>query len=598
MKAIHLTKFDSDFAIKVMNADFVALDTETISLTDKTMVGFSFSLGDKFSYYVPVRDEVLENMPIADAVYWLQQIIDSCIIIYHNSSFDIPVLRKFGVKFNNTPKIHDTVILANLIDETTRHGLKFLVKKYFDYGMIEFKEICGTGKKQIPFSQVEDAEKKLLYACDDAYWALRLFKTLMSFLNDEPKLLKLYEEIEQPLLKVVADMRINGINIDVKKVKEIAEACRSHVELAETKLKTLIGDINFNSPKQLKKYFIDELHMPQIKVSEKTGAPSMDKETLKIYAETNDTAKLLLEYRKYAKVLSTFIPALTPANWDIDTWKGRIYPSFNQAGTISGRFSSSKPNMQNIPRKDELGIRQAVVSDKGHILIGADYSQIELRVLAHFSQDANLLEAYQGSKKNIHQQTADACNIEYQKAKTMNFSMAYGIRSKALAKQLEVSQEEAQQYIDKYFEMYPGIVKFWKDSENTIRGQGFIETLFGRKRRCSKYFHVKDNFDQGKEIRSITNAVVQGTAADLMKAAMVSMHPQLKQLGARIISTVHDEIIVSCPVSKAKRAFAIVHRSMVEAGIDLSVPIEVDCKFGRTWEEAHGDGIGLEKINA
>ena len=591
-----MTSWSASFVKYISVAEFVGLDTETVSLTDKTMVGFSIALFDR-SYYIPVRDNVLENMPIEDAKELLQIIFNKCIVIFHNSAFDLHVLHEFGIDISHPHSIHDTLLMANLVDENIRHGLKGLVKRYFHYTMTELKELCGTGKKRISFA---DAPKeKWKYGADDAYWTLQLFLYLNTKLLGDKQSAQVYAQIERPLIPVIADMHINGINIDVKKVKEIKDKCESIINLAESKLRIEMGeDINFGSTQQLKKYFIDQRHMPVIKQSDKTGRPSMDKEVLEKYAESDSVAKTLLEYRKYSKIMSTFIPALTPLEWDLKTMTGKIHASFNQAGTTSGRFSSSRPNMQNIPKSnedDDIKIREAIIADPGEILIGADYSQIELRVLAHFSHDPNLVKAY-NEGKDIHQQTADACGCSRYDAKTVNFGLVYGMGSKTLAKKIKVSVEEAQQYIDRYFETYSGVKEFWAESEKNFKDFGYVETLSGRKRRRSDSFEAKDAYDQGGEIRSATNAIIQGSAADLMKMAMIAMHPQLQKYGARIISTVHDEVLVSCPYKNAKQVYAVVSRSMMEAGRHLSVPVDVAIQFGRNWEEAHGDGISLKEF--
>lgn len=592
----YITTWDATFAKAIVEAKLIGVDTETVSLDDKTMVGFSIAFNGN-AYYIPVRDNVLKNMTAANAQQLLDIILRKCVVVFHNSAFDLPVLHKFGIDVSQAYSIHDTLLMANLVDENIRHGLKGLVKRYFHYTMTELKELCGTGKKRISFADAPT--EKYLYACDDAYWTLQLFNFLTAKLIEDKRPAWVYSKIERPLLHVVANMHINGININVAKVSEIKDKCEDIIDLAESKLKIEMGDkINFSSTQQLKKYFIDERHMPVIKQSSKTGKPSMDKEVLEKYAETNAVAKTLLEFRKYSKIMSTFIPALTPSEWDLDTLSGKIHANFNQAGTTSGRFSSSRPNMQNIPRANEedgIKIREAIVPDQGEILIGADYSQIELRVLAHFSHDPNLIKAY-NENKDIHQQTADACGCSRYDAKTINFGLVYGMGNRTLAKKLKISAEEAQQYIDRYFDTYSGVKTFWAESEKNFKSLGYVETLSGRKRRRSDNFEAKDSYDQGGEIRSATNAIIQGSAADLLKMAMVSMYPQLKEYRARIISTVHDEILVSCPYETAKQAYVAVHRSMMEAGKHLSVPVDVKIQFGRSWEEAHGDGITLKEF--
>jgi len=574
----------------------VSIDTETISLTDKTVVAFSYTI-DNQTTVIPVRMNTTPNIPIKQAQKLLIELIQNNTVVFHNSSFDIPVLIKFGIswdiftKASSEGRIDDTLVMASLIDENIPHGLKSLVKRYFLHEMTEYKALCGTGKKQIPFEDIP-WDKAKHYAGEDAEWTLQLYHMLHSSMKPFPALMDLYYKIERPLLIIVADMHIHGITIDVKKVKEISEICQHQIELLETKLRITMGDINYNSPKQLKEYFIDKKHLPVIRTSHKTKQPSVDKEVLTVYAETDIDAKMLLDYRHYTKLYSTFIPALTPTEWDINTWKGKIYANFNQSATSSGRFSSSNPNMQNIPNEDTLGIRKCIVADEGQILVGADYSQIELRILAHFSKDINLMKAYHEGM-DIHQQTANACGIERYHAKTINFGLVYGMGAKTLAKRINVAPEEAQQYMDRYFSTYPGVKTFWKDVEEAVRGQGYVKTAYGRTRRRTIYFHAKDDYDQGSEIRSITNAVIQGTAADLMKKAMVTMYTQLYPLGARIVSTIHDEVIVSTPEKYAEKVKDIVYTSMIEAGKILTVPIEVDIKYGHNWQEAHGEGIEL-----
>ncbi len=585
---------------KLGDSRMIAIDTETESLEDRTLVGFSVAKDGegwaKCDTYYPIkhRHPKIKNVNEKAAKKMLQSVIDNNTVVFHNSSFDIPVLTNWGIDFSKAD-VDDTLIMANLLDENIRHGLKGLVKRYFKYQMVELKEIVGTGQKRI---SVADADERILdYAADDAKQTLKLFYYLYPRLEQDEKLLKLYNEIERPLLRVIADMHIGGITIDAGRIKTIEQLCTDKTDKAKEKLDYVMEGVNCNSTKQLREFFVYKEKMPVIKSSALTKLPSMDKEVLEIYAETNSAAKLLLEYRKYAKILSTFIPALSPKDIELKTCRGKIHASFNQAGTTSGRFSSSRPNMQNIPKgeKDEFGIRDCIVADEGHIIIGADYSQVELRIMAHFSQDFNLMKAYNGTT-DIHTITAEACGISRDKAKTINFGLIYGMRAKTLGKRIDVGYDEAQSYIDKYFETYNAIKPFWELTEQQVRGRGYVETFFGRKRRRTREFQAKDKFDQSKEIGSMTNAIIQGTGADMMKKSMVTMNPQLKAIGARIISTVHDEVIVSCPIKNAKRGFKIVYDSMMEAGKDLTVPIGVSCKYGRTWGEAHGDGIKLEDL--
>lgn len=563
--------------------NMIAVDTETESLEDRTLVGFSVA-NDTGAKYYPIahRHPDIKNVDADSARKMLQELVQNNAIVFHNSSFDIPVLTRFRINFSKSD-IHDTLIIANLLDENIRHGLKGLVKRYFKYQMVELKEIVGTGQKRI---SVADADERILkYAADDVRQTLRLFNYLYPKLQQDEKLLQLYQKIEKPLLRVIADMHIGGITIDAGRIKEIEKLCTKKTESVLEKLEYVMEGVNYNSTKQLRAFFIDKERMPIIKTTDK-GMPSMDKEVLEIYAETNSAAKLLLEYRKYAKILSTFIPALTPRDVDLKTLKGKIYASFNQAGTTSGRFSSSRPNFQNIPKDKDMDFRACIVADEGHVLIGYDYSQIELRILAHFSQDFKLMKAYQ-EKLDIHQLTADACGISRDKAKTVNFGIIYGMRNKTLGKRIDATPEEAQMYINRYMNTYIGIKPFWEAAEEQLRTRGYIETICGRKRHRTREFQAKDNFDQSREIGSTTNAKIQGSGADILKTAMVLMHPQLKIIGARIIACVHDEVLITCPKKKKQQGDKIVRESMLKASSVLSVPMEISGGIGKTWRDVH-----------
>lgn len=561
----------------------IGIDTETISLKDRTLVGFSVA-DDKGAKYYPIAHNKFPNVDADSARKMLQEVVQNNALVFHNSSFDIPVLVSWGINFDKAD-INDTLIIANLLDENIRHGLKALSKRYLHYTMTELKEIVGTGKKRI---SVADADKRILkYAADDARQTLELFNYLYPKLQQDKKLLKLYNEIEKPLLRVVASMHVDGITVDAGRIKEIEQLCTDKTEKTKEKLDCVMGNVNYNSTKQLRQFFINKERMPIVKTTDK-GAASMDKEVLKIYAETNSAAKLLLEYRKYAKILSTFIPALSPKDIDLKICKGKIHASFNQAGTTSGRFSSSKPSMQNIPKgkKDEFGIRDCIVADEGQILIGADYSQVELRILAHFSQDFHLMKAYQESR-DIHKMTANACGISRDKAKTINFGLVYGMQAKTLGKRIDVGYDEAQSYIDKFFKNYNAIKPFWELAEQQIRSRGYVETFFGRKRHRTCEFQAKDKFEQSREIGSMTNFITQGTGADIMKIAMVSMYQPLKDIGGRIILTIHDEVLCSIPKNKEQQGLKIIKKAMLDAGKPLTVPITIAIKSGRTWRECH-----------
>jgi len=586
-----LNKLSTETQDWIKSLDYISLDTETISLDDLTLVGFSFAGlkdGEVVGYYVPLKhsgynisllQSKTNNMVFQDAYKLLDLILKVDNVIFHNYSFDSRVLSKYGLKPVKIPQ--DTLILAQLWDENIPHRLKFLVSKYLGYEMLQYKDVCGVGGKRVSFKNV-NPELGSKYGTDDAIWTYKLFNYLYSRIEKDQKLLKLYLEIERPLIEVVRNMEVDGVRVDTKKVEEIRSICREKcIELKKTIEDEIGYKINIDSSIQLKTYFIDKLHAPVVKVSESSQEPSMDKEVLQQYAETFSVAKWILEYRGYSKMLSTFIPALTPK------LQGRIYPLFNQSATITGRFSSSRPNMQNIPREDEFGIRDVILPDEDQILLDADYSQIELRILAHFSKDSTLVKAYQEGR-DIHQSTADACHCSRQDAKTINFGLMYRMAPKTLAKRLKISLSEAKAYMTSYFNLYGGIERFYRETIREAIDGGYIRTLYGRKRRLSGNYNNKARGLQYHEMSSIINSRIQGSSADIMKYAMVKMFEPLKTFGARILLTVHDEVVVSAPKENLLICSQIIEKVMIEVA-SLSVPVEIDVRVGWTWGEAkHG----------
>ncbi len=582
-----------------------ALDTETISLEDKTIVGFSFAYRQRnevVSYYVPLRHEHIKNAPLAETlqllVKWAPRMKHIC---FHNSAFDLEVFHHAGIPIYAWPMVHDTLTLAHLLNENDRHGLKQLVKQHFKYQMLELKEICGTGQKQIGFHQLEDQEQIDKYASDDAYWTYKLWEKLDAELKGDDKLTYVYQHLEQPLFKTVAKMHIGGIIIDTAVVKSIKELCERKMDLNQRKLTAILGDINMDSPKQLREWFIGKRKLQPIRYSKRTNEPSVDKAFLEHYQNDNRCPEIamILEYRKYAKIHSTFIPALTPKT-GLTGNPGKIYATFRQNAPKSGRFSSASPNAQNFPRasgddkKAGLDIRSAFIAEDGHVLVGADFSQIELRILAHFSEDPTLVQAYK-TGADIHQQTADATGASRYEAKTLNFGLMYGMSYKSLARNLKIPESNAYNYFSAYWKQYPKVLEFIEATKRQAIDQKYVETLFGRKRRLTRQFWWRDDWEKQGELRSLVNSVIQGTAADMMKLAMILMAPQLESIGARIVMTVHDEVLVSTPQKKLEQCWKIVESAMLEAGNCLIVPVTIDIKWGHTWEQVHSDdGYTLE----
>jgi len=578
---------------EIEKADTIAVDTETVSIQDKTMVGFSYAFlvkGRAKRYYIPVKHTQIKNLSKVGIKKLLTILTKQATLIFHNYAFDAQVLFQAGYKLKYIP--HDSMVIAHLLDENSSMGLKKLAKRLFHHKMLSFKEVCGVGKKQISFADVVDPVIIEKYAAEDAEYTLKVFLYLYHQLQKDKDLSILYGALERPLLPVVASMHNHGITIDVKKVKAIKQICEDAQETFKSCLDANMKDINLNSSKQLREYFITKEKMPIIKSSRKTGNPSVDSEVLKIYAQSSPEADWILKYRYYSKLLSTFIPALTPTNPQNSTksvkCKGKIYPSFNQAGTISGRFSSSSPNFQNLPLEDKLGIRKCIVADTGCVLIGADYSQIELRLAAHFSKDEDMIKAF-NDKKDIHAITSKSVGCSRKQAKVINFGILYGMGAKSLAKKLKSSPEQALKFIDNYYKSYPKIREFILAARKEAYNAGVLQSFMGRKRHINPKFRHLDDYQREGELRSMVNFVIQGSAADIIKAAMVTIYKELvkKKLDAVIISQIHDELILQCKKEEVNIVKEIVERNMIAVGIGLRVPLEVQIGVGRTWEEIH-----------
>lgn len=567
---------------KIGQSKTIGFDTETVSLEDKTMVAFSFSLlscntSQIETYVVPCSMSSITNLSQDGQKRLLNAITDHTGVVLHNYSFDARVLFLAGYKLKHLP--HDTLIISHLLNENESHKLKELVKKYCKYTMLTYKEVCGTGKKWISFADLTDESIIDEYAGDDAKFTLYLFNILYPKLLKNKDLKECYENIERPLLKVVADMHNHGVPIQKHQIQQIELFCRGKKDKYKEKLEYYMNDVNINSSKQLREYFIDKKYAPILKKSKISGKASVDSEVLEKYSPKYSEAGWILKYRYYSKILSTFIPALTPEN-------EFIYPSFHQCGTTSGRFSSSEPNFQNIPNEDKLGIRKCVASTKGTVFIGADYSQMELRLAAHYSGDKSMINAYVKGT-DIHQLTADAVGCTRRQAKIINFGILYGIGVNSLAKNLESTRAEASTYIKEYYNKYPDIQLFMRNSRKEAYEKGYLKLWGGRHRNISPNFNHKTNWEQSGELRSMTNAIIQGSGAMIIKKAMVLMYPKLKKYNATIIAQIHDELIIECPEQYADEVKEIVKKNMLEPTKGMAVPFEVDVKVGKTWEEIH-----------
>ena len=585
---------------RIIEKGYVAIDTETDSLNavEANLIGFSLAIDVNDACYVPLKhDNANKQINFDDAIEFLKSVnADSSILkIFHNKKYDALVLDKYNIKVNS---YDDTMLISySLGSGASRHNLDFLAKKYLEHSAISYKEIVGSGKNQKSFNEI-DIDKASIYAAEDADITFRLWKIL------KPKLLKekvssVYETIERPLAKVIMDMEKNGVCIDEEILKDLSLKFQKEILNIETKCFEIVGsEFNLGSPKQIGEILFDKL---KIKGGKKTpsGAWSTDAETLNFLASSGHALpKLLLEWRGLSKLKSTYTDALPTF---VNKKTKRIHTSYSMSSTSTGRLSSSDPNLQNIPIKNDEGrmIRSAFIAEPGSSLISADYSQIELRIIAHISDDNNLKDAFKNDI-DIHSLTAsevfgiplkDMNQDIRRKAKAINFGIIYGISAFGLSNQLDISRSEASDYIRSYFEKFPSIRDYMETTKEFAKDNGYVKTLFGRK--C--FIDESINRGPGGKAfmeRAAINAPIQGTAADIIKRAMIKIpkYFEKENLGTKMIMQVHDELIFETKDNEIEETMSIVTREMSEAHkpvINLSVDLKVEAASGKNWEQAH-----------
>ncbi|MFS8609175.1 MAG: DNA polymerase I, partial [Gammaproteobacteria bacterium] len=561
------------------------------------LVGLSFAVKDHEAAYIPVghtypgvpdqldRDYVLRRLKP-----WLES--EKAAKVGHHLKFDRHILARYGITLRGVR--HDTMLESYVLNSVaTRHDLDSIAAKYLGERTITFEDVCGRGAKQITFDQL-DLENACRYAAEDADVALRAHRTLWPKLEEAPELAALYSELEVPLAEVLFEMEHTGVMVDAdmlrRQSRELAEA------MAETEAaahKAAGGPFNIGSPKQLQEILYDKLGLP---VLGKTpgGQPSTAESVLADLAQSYELPKLILEYRALAKLKSTYTDKLP---LEINPETGRIHTSYHQAVAATGRLSSADPNLQNIPIRTAEGrkIRQAFVAAPGYRLVAADYSQIELRIMAHLSGDEGLRAAF-AAREDIHRATAaevfgvpldEVTSDQRRSAKVINFGLIYGMSAFGLARQLGVERGEAQRYIDLYFQRYPGVKRYMDEIREKAREQGYVSTVFGRRLYLPE---IRDRNAQRRQYaeRSAINAPMQGTAADIIKRAMLRIHAWLKRKreDARLIMQVHDELVLEVREDRAE-AVARKVAELMESAAELTVPLQVDIGIGANWDEAH-----------
>lgn len=583
---------------KYASAPMVSLDTETTSLVprDNPLVGFSFCADGRDAFYVPLFHvdgdgvRLKEQCEPKSALAALGKFLSDKKLTGQNLKFDINVLRAAGVEFSASQIAFDSMVASFVLDPEDRHGLDHLAAKFLGHKNISFEEICGTGKTQILFSQAP-LDRAAEYAAEDAHVAFLLNQELASLVNSVPELKGVFESIDMPLVKVLADMEWAGVAIDSKHLHALSSEFAEELTALEKKACELAGqEFNLASPKQLAKILFEDLKLPVVKKT-KTGY-STDVEVLEKLSVVHPLPALILDHRELSKLKGTYVDVLPTL---VNKHSGRVHAGFHQAVAATGRLSSADPNLQNIPIRTESGkrVRQAFVAAPGHCLLGADYSQVELRILASMSGDEALVRAFR-EKQDIHSLTAsqifsvalaEVDEDQRRKAKAINFGILYGKSAFSLSEELGISRGEAADIIKKYFERYPTIRAFLDGLVSSAKEKGYAETVFGR-RRALRDINSKNKMIMAMAERMAVNSPIQGTAADLVKLAMTRLHNELQARGmkSKLILQVHDELVLEVPMAEKDAAMLLVKECMEGAGEGkIHVPLTVDAGFGDNW---------------
>ena len=583
---------------KASKAKTIAIDTETTGLDymDADLVGISISYEPGQAAYIPIshEDDSSSQLEMDYVLQELRPLLEDSNekIIGQNIKFDKNILARYGINISSIK--NDTMMMSYVLDASaTRHNLDALSSYYLNYKTSTFEDVAGKGVKQVTFDKVPIAEATH-YAAEDADITLRLYEELVTKLEAVESLKALNQEIEIPLIEVLSEMEQNGAILNSKILNAQSKDLENRIKKLEKSAYDLAGEeFNLGSTKQLREIFFDKLGYRVIKKTP-GGQPSTDEKVLAELAEEYELPKVLLEHRTLSKLKSTYTDKLPG---QISNSTGKVHTSFHQAVTTTGRLSSSDPNLQNIPIRTEDGrrIRQAFEPSEGHRFISADYSQIELRVMAHMSKDEGLLKAFQEGE-DVHSKTAsEVFNVDIEEvttdlrrnAKAINFGLIYGISAFGLGKQLGITRNLAAEYMAMYFEKYPGVKEYMESTKKLAGENGYIETLFGR-RLYLRDINASNAMRRQASERAAINAPVQGTAADIMKIAMIKMHKLIKEtnIDAKLILQVHDELILDTPAKEIDQVIELVTESMMGAA-NLDVPLEIDIGIGDNWDQAH-----------
>ena len=578
---------------------FIAFDLETTSLDyiKAEIVGISLALDTKISYYIPVGHEEqskYKQLPEKFVLDRLKPILENSEIkkLGHNLKYDRNVLFNYKIILNGIN--HDSMLLSYIYDSTAiRHGLDDVAEKYLSYSTIHYEDIAGKGAKQIPFSKV-DIKTAAEYSCEDTLISFELYNYLWSKVSKDNNITKIYQDIEMPLLPILSNIERNGVLIDAKRLLKLSKELEIELKSIQKEcFKLTKKEFNLNSPKQLQEILYVDLKIP---VSKKTptGKPSTDEDTLQFLSASHKLPKLILDFRSLNKLKTGYTDKLP---LQISEKTGRIHTSYQQAITATGRLSSTEPNLQNIPIKSPQGkkIRNAFIAEEGKKIFAADYSQIELRIMAHLSRDENLLKAFT-NKIDVHSFTAsEIFDIDIKKvspedrraAKAINFGLIYGMSSFGLSKQLGIAIPEAKEYMDIYFRRYPKIKNYMNEIKQFAKENGYVETMHGRKLYLPEINSKRAQIRNYAE-RTAINAPVQGAAADIIKIAMIEIDKWLmqKKSKTKMIMQVHDELVFEIHEDDINQEVKNIVNIMQDC-VSLDLPLEVNYGIEDNWGDAH-----------
>ncbi|HCE2690818.1 TPA: DNA polymerase I [Vibrio parahaemolyticus] len=585
---------------KLKAAELFAFDTETDSLDYMVanLVGLSFAIDEGIAAYVPVAHDYLDAPEQLDRDWVLEQLKpiledDAQAKVGQNLKYDASVLARYGIEMKGIK--YDTMLASYVYNSVGgKHDMDSLALRFLQHSCISFEQIAGKGKNQLTFNQIE-LEQASPYAAEDADVTLRLHNRLFANIEQDEKLKSVYEEIEMPLVPVLSRIERTGVLIDDMKLSAQSVEIAARLEELEQKAYEIAEqEFNMNSPKQLQAILFEKMGLPVVKKTP-SGTPSTNEEVLQELALDYPLPKLILEYRGLAKLKSTYTDKLPKM---INPSTGRVHTSYHQAVTATGRLSSTDPNLQNIPIRNEEGrrIRQAFVAPAGYKILAVDYSQIELRIMAHLSGDQALLDAFRDGK-DIHAATVaeimgvsidQVSSEQRRRAKAVNFGLIYGMSAFGLAKQLGIPRGEAQAYMDKYFERYPGVMQYMEDTRSAAADKGYVETIFGRRLHLPE-IKSRNGMRRKAAERAAINAPMQGTAADIIKKAMLLVDQWIQEEGngrVKLLMQVHDELVFEVEESSLSEIESKVQKLM-ESAAELKVPLVAEAGHGDNWDQAH-----------